>query len=57
MTADAAIVTISGHPSMDEVLDEKAVRSLPMTSRNVYNFHLLGPGVKGIPSTGFGTTK
>src|SRR5262249_39184527 len=34
--ADAAIVEVSGHPSMDEVLDEKAVRSLPITSRNVY---------------------
>ena len=57
VTADAAIVETSGHPSIDEVLDEKAIRSLPMTSRNVYNLHLLGPGVKGIPSTGFGTTQ
>ena len=37
--------------------DEEAVRTLPITSRNVYNFHLIGPGVKGLPSTGFGTTQ
>lgn len=57
VSADAGIVEISGHPSVEEVLNERAVRSLPITSRNVYNFHLLGPGVKGIPSTGFGTTQ
>lgn len=56
VTADAAIVD-QGKLAQQEVLGEKEVRSLPITSRNVYNFHLLGPGVKGIPSTGFGTTQ
>ncbi|MEZ5284810.1 MAG: hypothetical protein R2712_08385 [Vicinamibacterales bacterium] len=39
------------------MLSEQAVRALPITSRNIYNFHLVGPGVKGMPSTGFGTTQ
>lgn len=56
VSADAALVNV-GEVAQGEVLNELAVRSLPMTSRNVYNFHLLGPGVKGIPSTGFGTTQ
>lgn len=56
VSADAAIVD-QGKIAQQEVLGEKEVRSLPITSRNVYNFHLLGPGVKGIPSTGFGTTQ
>ncbi|MEZ5356778.1 MAG: TonB-dependent receptor [Bryobacteraceae bacterium] len=57
VTADAGIVEVGAAPTIEEVVNEKAVRSLPITSRNVYNFHLLGPGVKGIPSTGFGTTQ
>jgi hypothetical protein len=57
VNADAALVTVGGDVAQGEVLNERAVRQLPMTSRNVYNFHLLGPGVKGIPSTGFGTTQ
>lgn len=56
VNADAAIVTV-GEVAQGEVLNERAVRTLPITSRNVYNFHLMGPGVKGIPSTGFGTTQ
>ncbi len=56
VTGDVDLVTV-GEVAQGEVLNERAVRSLPMTSRNVYNFHLLGPGVKGIPSTGFGTTQ
>src|SRR5262249_57203345 len=39
-----------------DVHPDEAMRTLPITSRNVYNFHLIGPGVKGRPSTGFGTT-
>lgn len=57
VTADAAMVDVAGQQAQGEVMNERAVRNLPMTSRNVYNFHLLGPGVKGIPSTGFGTTQ
>ncbi len=56
VNADAAIVAV-GDVAQGEVLNELAVRTLPITSRNVYNFHLMGPGVKGIPSTGFGTTQ
>ncbi|MPZ18787.1 MAG: TonB-dependent receptor plug domain-containing protein [Luteitalea sp.] len=56
MTADAGMV-LSGQGASGEVLNEKAVQTLPITSRNVYNFHLIGPGVKGVPSTGFGTTQ
>jgi hypothetical protein len=56
VTADAAMV-LSSQPAAGEVLNERAVRALPITSRNVYNFHLAGPGVKGVPSTGFGTTQ
>lgn len=56
VTADASMV-LSGQASTGEVLNERAVRALPMVSRNVYNFHLAGPGVKGVPSTGFGTTQ
>lgn len=54
--ADASMV-MSRQAAAGEVLPEEAVRALPITSRNVYNFHLIGPGVKGRPSTGFGTTQ
>lgn len=56
VTADASMV-MSSQSAAGEVLPEEAVRALPITSRNVYNFHLIGPGVKGRPSTGFGTTQ
>jgi hypothetical protein len=56
VTADASMV-LAGQGASGEVLSEEAVRALPITSRNVYNFHLIGPGVKGLPSTGFGTTQ
>ncbi|MCX6596440.1 MAG: TonB-dependent receptor [Acidobacteria bacterium] len=55
--ADAAMVESSGLAAQGEVLNSRAMRALPITSRNVYNLHLIGPGVKGIPSTGFGTTQ
>jgi hypothetical protein len=57
VTADASIVESGAATGQGEVLGERAVRELPITSRNVYNFHLLGPGVKGLPSSGFGTTQ
>jgi hypothetical protein len=60
----AETVTVTGDASMvaagqasGAVLGREAVSTLPITSRNVYNFHLIGPGVKGLPSTGFGTTQ
>jgi hypothetical protein len=55
--ADVGMVDAGGPTAQGEVLNELAMRSLPVTSRNVYNLHLIGPGVKGIPSTGFGTTQ
>ncbi|MFN7919683.1 MAG: carboxypeptidase regulatory-like domain-containing protein [Bryobacteraceae bacterium] len=57
VVADTALVDVAGQTGQGEVLNERAMRSLPVTSRNVYNLHLIGPGVKGIPSTGFGTTQ
>jgi hypothetical protein len=56
VTGDASMV-LSGQGASGEVLSAEAVRALPITSRNIYNFHLVGPGVKGLPSTGFGTTQ
>ncbi len=56
VTGDASMV-LAGQGASGEVLGAEAVRTLPITSRNVYNFHLIGPGVKGLPSTGFGTTQ
>ncbi|MBC7925637.1 MAG: TonB-dependent receptor, partial [Bryobacteraceae bacterium] len=56
VTADASIVE-TGQTASGEVINSRSVRNLPIVSRNVYNFNLLGPGVKGIPSTGFGTTQ
>ena len=49
--ADASQVAIQG------VVNEKAVRTLPIVSRNLYNLSLQAPGVKGPPSSGFGTTQ
>lgn len=56
VTGDASMV-LAGQGASGEVLNAEAVRTLPITSRNIYNFHLVGPGVKGLPSTGFGTTQ
>src|SRR5262245_3324439 len=56
ISADASVIE-TGQPAVAEVVGEKQIRSLPITSRNIYNFHLLGPGVKGLPSSGFGTTQ
>jgi Carboxypeptidase regulatory-like domain len=56
VSADASVIE-TGQPAMAEVVGERQIRSLPITSRNIYNFHLLGPGVKGLPSGGFGTTQ
>lgn len=48
VTGDASMV-MAGQGGSGEVLDEEAVRTLPITSRNVYNFHLVSLGVKGLP--------
>lgn len=56
VTADAGIVE-PGMAAVEEVVNEKAVRDLPLVSRNIYNMYLLSPGVKGVPSFTFGTTQ
>lgn len=56
VTADAALID-STKQAIEEVVNERAVRALPIVSRNVFNYNLLGPGVKGLPSSGFGTTQ
>jgi len=55
--ADAPVVDLARPPAMQEVTGERALRSLPIVSRNLFNMNLLGPGVKGVPSSGFGTTQ
>ncbi|MBK9167973.1 MAG: TonB-dependent receptor [Bryobacterales bacterium] len=57
VNADASIIDVARQPAMEEVIGERAVRALPIVSRNLFNFNLLGPGVKGVPSSGFGTTQ
>lgn len=55
VTADASPIDIGAYGT-GETVDEPLVRNLPIPSRNVYNLHLLGPGVKGQPSSNFATT-
>jgi hypothetical protein len=38
-------------------LSHKEVEDLPVPSRNIYNYHLLSPGVQGLTSATFGTTQ
>lgn len=63
--ATGQTVEVSGSASIDDmgvatvgsVLERDEVESLPVVSRNVYNYHLLAPGVRGIPSFNFATTQ
>jgi hypothetical protein len=57
VASDAAIVDVARQPAMEEVVGERALRALPIVSRNLFNMNLLGPAVKGVPSSGFGTTQ
>jgi Carboxypeptidase regulatory-like domain len=50
-------ITDTGAASTGAVLSRKEVEDLPVISRNIYNFHLLSPGVQGITSSTFGTTQ
>ena len=52
-----ALVESASQAGAGETLSRGEVENLPIVSRNIYNFHLLSPGVKGLPSTGFGTTQ
>lgn len=56
VTSDVAMVD-TGAASVGSVLSEKEVEDLPVVSRNIYNFHLLSPGVLGLTSPTFGTTQ
>jgi len=47
----------TGAAVVGAVLSTKEVEDLPIISRNIYNFHLLSPGVQGLPSSSFGTTQ
>lgn len=52
--ADASIVD-SHTPALGATLDQDTVENLPIITRDVYNLFLFSPGIKGVPSTGFGT--
>jgi hypothetical protein len=56
VVADAAVADAS-QVAIQAVVNERAVRTLPIVSRNLYNLSLQAPGVKGLPSSGFGTTQ
>src|SRR5690242_7486813 len=47
----------TGAAATGSVLSRKEVEDLPVISRNIYNFHLLSPGVQGLTSSTFGTTQ
>jgi hypothetical protein len=58
VTVDAGSSMLdTGAATIGAVLDRKEVESLPIVSRNIYNFLLLAPGVIGLPSSTFGTTQ
>ncbi len=50
--ADASILD-SSSPTVGATLDSTALRALPITSRNVYNYQFFSPGVKGYPTSTF----
>jgi len=54
VTADASILE-TDTPAMGATLDQETIENLPDITRNVYNLFLFSPGIKGVPSTGFGT--
>lgn len=58
VTADVAPeLTDSGNAATGDILTHKQVEDLPILSRNIYNYHLLSPGVQGLTSATFGTTQ
>lgn len=56
VTADAPMAD-TGAAAVGSVLSRKEVEDLPIVSRNIYNYHLLAPGVQGLSSATFGTTQ
>jgi hypothetical protein len=54
VSADASLLE-SHTPAISAALDELTIENLPIVTRDVYNLYLFSPGIKGVPSTGFGT--
>ena len=58
VTADVALdLADTGTAATGDILTHKEVEDLPVLSRNIYNYHLLSPGVQGLTSATFGTTQ
>ncbi|MEP7116393.1 MAG: TonB-dependent receptor [Acidobacteriota bacterium] len=56
VTADAPLVDL-GKIEQGRTLTEAEIKTLPLTSRNPYNFALLQPGVVGFENSEFGATR
>ena len=56
VVGDAAVVDATP-AAIQGIVNERAMRTVPIVSRNIYNMNLQAPGVKGLPSSGFGTTQ
>src|SRR5439155_23018428 len=56
VTADSPIVNL-GKVDQGRTLNEREIKSLPLTSRNPYNFALLQPGVTGFETQEFGVPR
>jgi hypothetical protein len=56
VTADTPVVDL-GKIDQGRTLNEREIRSLPLTSRNPYNFALLQPGVTGFETQEFGVPR
>lgn len=56
VTADSPVVDL-GKIDQGRTLNEREIESLPLTSRNPYNFALLQPGVTGFETQEFGVPR
>ncbi|MBI3262098.1 MAG: TonB-dependent receptor [Acidobacteria bacterium] len=56
VTADAPLVD-AGRIQQGRTLNEREIKTLPLTSRNPYNFALLQPGVVGFETQEFGVPR
>ncbi len=56
VTADVPLVDL-GKIEQGRTLNEREIKSLPLTSRNPYNFALLQPGVTGFETQEFGVPR
>ena len=56
VTAEVPVVDL-GRIEQGRVLNEREIKSLPLTSRNPYNFALLQPGVVGFETQEFGVPR